>query len=142
VHGDYRLGNTMFAADAPARLIAIFDWEMATIGDPLADLGYTMVHWIERGDRVGRFNLQNVTTLPGFPSRQELIARYEQLSGRSMRALDWYVTLALWKAVVFMEGNYKRAVSGSTDDPYLKSFGEGVLELAQRALQVTRHGFG
>jgi aminoglycoside phosphotransferase (APT) family kinase protein len=141
VHGDYRLGNTMFAAGAPARLIAIFDWEMATIGDPLADVGYMMIHWTQPGDDVGRFNLHTVTTLPGFPTRQELISRYEQRSGRSMQALSWYVTLALWKAVVFMEGNYKRAVAGSTDDPYLKAFGEGVVELAQRALRVTREGF-
>jgi aminoglycoside phosphotransferase (APT) family kinase protein len=141
VHGDYRLGNTMFAADSPARLVAILDWEMATIGDPLADVGYMMIHWTRPGDVVGRFNLHSVTTLPGFPSREELIERYEQRSGRSMRALNWYVTLALWKAVVFMEGNYKRAVAGSTDDPYLKTFGEGVLELARRAVQVTQHGF-
>jgi aminoglycoside phosphotransferase (APT) family kinase protein len=141
VHGDYRLGNTMFAGGAPARLIAIFDWEMAAIGDPLADVGYMMIHWTQPGDQIGKFNLQSVTTLPGFPSRQQLIERYEQRSGRSMHALSWYVTLALWKAVVFMEGNYKRAVQGSTDDPYLKTFGEGVLELAQRALHVTRHGF-
>ena len=141
VHGDYRLGNTMFAHGAPARLIAIFDWEMATVGDPLADVGYMMIHWIQADDPVGRFNLQSVTTLPGFPSRQEMIARYEECSGRTMQALDWYVTLALWKAVVFMEGNYKRATAGSTDDPYLKAFGEGVLELAERALSVTRDGF-
>jgi aminoglycoside phosphotransferase (APT) family kinase protein len=141
VHGDYRLGNTMFASRAPARLIAIFDWEMATIGDPLADLGYTMIHWTQPGDQIGRFNLQSVTAREGFPSRQGLIDRYEQRSGRSMQALSWYVTLALWKAVVFMEGNYKRAVSGSTDDPYLKTFGEGVLELARRAQLVTREGF-
>jgi aminoglycoside phosphotransferase (APT) family kinase protein len=141
VHGDYRLGNTMLAHGAPARLVAIFDWEMATIGDPLADIGYMMLHWVEPGDHVGRFTLQSVTNRPGFPSRKEMIARYEERSGRSMRALDWYVTLALWKAVVFMEGNYKRAVSGATDDPYLKSFGEGVVELADRALEVTRNGF-
>jgi aminoglycoside phosphotransferase (APT) family kinase protein len=141
VHGDYRLGNTMFARGAPARLIAIFDWEMATIGDPLADLGYMMIHWTQPGDQIGKFNLQSVTARPGFPSRQELIDRYEERSGRSMHALGWYVTLALWKAVVFMEGNYKRAVTGSTDDPYLKSFGEGVVELARRALQVTVEGF-
>jgi aminoglycoside phosphotransferase (APT) family kinase protein len=140
VHGDYRLGNTMFDRQAPARLIAIFDWEMATIGDPLADLGYMVMHWTEAGDEVGRFNLHSVTTLPGFPGRHELIARYEERAGRSMRALNWYVTLALWKAVVFMEGNYKRAVSGATDDPYLKTFGEGVVELAHRALKVSREG--
>src|ERR1700674_3945271 len=102
---------------------------MATIGDPLADVGYMMMHWTQRGDSVGKFNLQNVTTRQGFPTREEMIARYEQRSGRSMRALNWYVTLALWKAIVFMEGNYKRAVTGATDDPYLKSFGEGVVRL-------------
>ncbi len=141
VHGDYRLGNTMFASGTPARLIAIFDWEMATIGDPLADVGYMMIHWTQPGDDTGRFNLQSVTTRPGFPGRHELIERYEERSGRSMQALSWYVALALWKAIVFMEGNYKRAISGSTDDPYLKSFGEGVLELARRALRVTQEGF-
>ncbi len=142
VHGDYRLGNTMLAAAGPARLVAIFDWEMATIGDPLADLGYLMIHWLERGDPpIGSFNLQSVTSLPGFPTRQQLIARYEERSGRSMHALNWYVTLALWKAVVFMEGNYKRALAGSTDDPFLQSFGDGVAQLARRAADVTQNGF-
>jgi aminoglycoside phosphotransferase (APT) family kinase protein len=140
VHGDYRLGNTMFAAGAPARLAAIFDWEMATIGDPLADLGYLIMSWTQPGDPASKFMLQRVTMLPGFPTRQELISRYEERSGRSMKAVNWYVTLALWKAVVFMEGNYKRALAGSTDDPYLKSFGDGVIEIAQRAVRVSEHG--
>jgi len=140
VHGDYRLGNTMMAPTPPAHLKAIFDWEMATIGDPLADVGYMMLHWIRPGDKVGYFNLQSVTMLDGFPSREEMIARYERRSGRSMQALNWYVTLALWKAIVFMEGNYKRAITGATDDPYLKSFGEGVLELARRAVEVSQNG--
>jgi aminoglycoside phosphotransferase (APT) family kinase protein len=69
-----------------------------------------------------------------------MIARYEERSGRSMQALNWYLTLAIWKAIVFMEGNYKRAISGATDDPYLKSFGEGVIELADRALEVSQRG--
>jgi aminoglycoside phosphotransferase (APT) family kinase protein len=140
VHGDYRLGNTMFAAQAPAQLIAIFDWEMATIGDPLADLGYMVMQWAQPDDPPSKFNLHTVTRLEGFPTRGELVSRYEERSGRSMGALNWYVTLALWKAVVFMEGNYKRAVAGSTDDPYLKSFGEGVIEIAQRAVSVSQHG--
>jgi aminoglycoside phosphotransferase (APT) family kinase protein len=142
VHGDYRLGNTILAGEAPARLLAILDWEMATIGDPLADVGYMMIHWTQADDpQDSKFNLQRVTAQPGFPTRQELVQRYEERSGRSMQSLDWYVTLALWKAVAFMEGNYKRAISGSTDDPYLKTFGDGVVELAQRALNVTRDGF-
>jgi aminoglycoside phosphotransferase (APT) family kinase protein len=140
VHGDYRLGNTMFATTAPAQLVAIFDWEMATIGDPLADLGYVVMHWTQPDDPPSKFNLHTVTRLEGFPTREELVARYEERSGRSMRALNWYVTLALWKAIVFMEGNYKRALAGSTDDPYLKTFGDGVIEIAQRALHASQHG--
>jgi aminoglycoside phosphotransferase (APT) family kinase protein len=140
VHGDYRLGNTMFAPEAPARLKAIFDWEMATIGDPLADLGYMVMHWTQPDDPESKFNLHTVTRQQGFPTREDLVSRYEQRSGRSMQALNWYVTLALWKAIVFMEGNYKRALAGSTDDPYLKAFGDGVIEIAQRALHVSQHG--
>jgi aminoglycoside phosphotransferase (APT) family kinase protein len=141
VHGDYRLGNMMFADGTPPRLTAILDWEMATIGDPLADIGYLMVHWVQSTDTKSRFAMHTVTDRPGFPTRQEMVARYEERSGRSVSSLDWYVTLAMWKASVFMEGNYKRAVMGTTDDPWLKTFGEGVVELAQRALHVTQHGF-
>jgi aminoglycoside phosphotransferase (APT) family kinase protein len=136
VHGDYRLGNTMMAPQAPARLVAIFDWEMATIGDPLADLGYLCTLWVDRDDPpLGMFELSAVTRQEGFPARAELVARYEERSGRSMTDIRWYQTLALWKSIVFMEGNYKRAVSGTTDDPWLKQFGEGVVELAGRAEQ-------
>jgi len=141
VHGDYRLGNTIYAGRSPAQLTAILDWEMATIGDPLADIGYLMIHWVQASDPPNRFTLHNVTTQPGFPSRAELVGRYERRTGRSMNSLDWYVTLAMWKSAVFMEGNYKRAMAGTTDDPWLKTFGEGVVELAHRALDVTRHGF-
>jgi aminoglycoside phosphotransferase (APT) family kinase protein len=142
VHGDYRLGNTMYAAQAPARLAAVLDWEMATIGDPLADIGYLCMMWTEAGDDTGglRGHLGAVTQAEGFPTRAELIARYEEGSGRSMQDVRWYTTLALWKSVVFMEGNYKRAIAGMTDDPYLKTFGDGVLELARQAETVAHGG--
>ena len=140
VHGDYRLGNTIISRTAPARLAAILDWEMATIGDPWADVGYLMIQWVQAGDPPSAFNLHDVTRQPGFPSRQAMVARYEQRSGRSVGDLDWYVVLALWKAVVFMEGNYKRAISGAHDDPFLRSFGDGVAELAQRAIDVCARG--
>jgi aminoglycoside phosphotransferase (APT) family kinase protein len=140
VHGDYRLGNAMFATNSPARLAAIFDWEMATIGDPLADVGYLCALWVDRHDPTGgMFELSSITREDGFPLREELVARYEERSGRSMTDIRWYRTLALWKSIVFMEGNYKRAVTGATDDPYLKGFGDGVLQLAQRA-QALAHG--
>ena len=140
VHGDYRLGNTIFAADAPARLQSVLDWEMATIGDPLADLGYLCMMWAEATDPEEglRSALGNVTRAEGFPTRAELIDRYEQRSGRAMGDIRWYTVLALWKSVVFMEGNYKRALAGATDDPYLKQFGDGVIELATQAEAVTR----
>jgi aminoglycoside phosphotransferase (APT) family kinase protein len=139
VHGDYRLGNTMVADDPPGRLIAIFDWEMATIGDPLADVGYLTITWAQEGDPDSMFSaLGAVTRREGFPARDELIAHYEERSGRSMTDLRWYQALALWKAVVFMEGNYKRSLAGTTDDPYLKLFDEGVPMLAEAAHQVIR----
>jgi aminoglycoside phosphotransferase (APT) family kinase protein len=136
VHGDYRLGNVMFAGEAPARLVGVFDWEMATIGDPLSDLGYLLMTWSEAGDPPRRFELAPVTRLPGFPPRAELVARYEELSGRAVPDVRWYVVLALWKATVFMEGNYRRALEGRTDDPYLRGFGDGVVELAARAREL------
>ena len=141
VHGDFRLGNTIFAPASPARLAAVLDWEMATIGDPLADLGYLCMMWTEAGDATGgmRDSLGAVTRAEGFPTRAELIGLYEERSGRSMSDIRWYMTLALWKSVVFMEGNYKRAIAGTTDDPYLKQFGDGVLELASQA-EAVAHG--
>ena len=127
----------MFAPDAPARIVAVFDWEMATIGDPLADLGYLTAVWCARDDpSLGRFELSPVTRGEGFSSRAELVARYEERSGRTMTDLRWYQALALWKATIFMEGNYRRAVTGATDDPYLKGFGESVLDLAEHAREV------
>ena len=77
--------------------------------------------------------LSAVTRREGFPSRDELIGLYEEASGRSVSSLRWYQTLALWKAAVFMEGNYKRSLAGTTDDPYLKLFDEGVPALAEAA---------
>ena len=135
VHGDYRLGNTMVADDLPGRVVAIFDWELATIGDPLADVGYLTVTWIERNDPSDTMfsALSAVTRREGFPTRDELIGLYEEATGRSVSNLRWYQTLALWKAAVFMEGNYKRSLAGTTDDPYLKLFDEGVPALAEAA---------
>ncbi len=140
VHGDYRLGNTMVAADPPGRVIAIFDWELATIGDPLADLGYMTVTWVARDDPEDTMfsSLSAVTRGQGFPTREEMISRYEERSGRPMGALNWYQALALWKAAVFMEGNYKRFLAGSTDDSFLAIFDEGVPALAEKAWEIAQ----
>jgi aminoglycoside phosphotransferase (APT) family kinase protein len=138
VHGDYRLGNVMVADDAPARVVAIFDWELSTIGDPLADVGYLTVTWAEPDDPADMSfsSLSAATRRSGFLTRAELTARYEDGSGRSVSALNWYQALALWKAAVFMEGNYKRFTMGASDDQYLALFDEGVPALAEKAREV------
>ncbi len=142
VHGDYRLGNTMFAPREPAELVAIFDWELATIGDPLADVGYLAATWAQPGDEEAGtvFALGAVTMEPGFPTREELIARYEEVSGRSMRDVRWYATLALWKAAIFLEGSYRRLLAGTTDDPFFALLDRGVPTLAERAWNVAGGG--
>jgi aminoglycoside phosphotransferase (APT) family kinase protein len=142
VHGDYRLGNVMVANEAPARLIAIFDWELSTIGDPLADVGYLTVTWAEADDPadISYSSLSAATRREGFLTRDELVARYEEGSRRPVSMLGWYQALALWKAAVFMEGNYKRFKAGATDDPYLGLFDEGVPALAKKAREVALAG--
>jgi aminoglycoside phosphotransferase (APT) family kinase protein len=138
VHGDYRLGNLMIGNEAPARVVAIFDWELSTIGDPLADLGYLTATWAQAGDPedIAYWSLSVATRREGFMKRDELLARYEELSGRSMAAVNWYQTLALWRAAVFMEGNYKRFSMGNSDDPYLGLFDTGVPALAEKAREI------
>jgi aminoglycoside phosphotransferase (APT) family kinase protein len=135
VHGDYRLGNTMFSPDA--RLVAIFDWELATIGDPLADVGYLVAGWAEPGDAEDPlFGFGAVTRLPGFPTRAELIDRYQQHSSRSMTDVRWYTTLALWKSAVFLEGSYKRRLAGTTEDAFFDRLETGVPAIAERAWAI------
>jgi aminoglycoside phosphotransferase (APT) family kinase protein len=140
VHGDYRLGNVMFAPRAPARLVAVFDWELATIGDPLADIGYLVATWAQPGDPDFEVALHDVTRQPGFPTREELIARYEQMTGRSMSDVAWYTTLALWKSAIFLEGSYKRRLAGTADDPFFDLLERGVPQLAERAWAAAQGG--
>jgi aminoglycoside phosphotransferase (APT) family kinase protein len=139
VHGDYRLGNSMFAPGAPARLAAIFDWELATIGDPLADVGYLVATWSQPGDPDDvPFSLDDATRRPGFASRAELIERYEAATGRSLSDVRWYMTLALWKAAVFLEGSYKRRLAGTTDDAFFDTLKTGVPAIAERAWAISQ----
>jgi aminoglycoside phosphotransferase (APT) family kinase protein len=132
VHGDYKMDNVVFAADPPARLAAILDWEMATLGDPLADLGYLMVFWSEPGEDNVRGLLQP-TQLPGFATRAELIERYEAVTGFAMTDLTFYRTLALWKLAILSEGLYKRYLAGKADSDWFAVLEESVPTMARRA---------
>ena len=140
VHGDYKLDNVMFAGDGsePARLLAILDWEMSTLGDPLADLGWMISFWREADDPVVEVfaRTTQVTELPGFSSRADLIERYARGTGRRVESLDWYVVLAVWKLAILLEGSYARHLAGMTDDPFFAHMEQGVPALAQRALEV------
>jgi aminoglycoside phosphotransferase (APT) family kinase protein len=134
VHGDFRLGNVMFAPDRPPRVVAVLDWEMAALGDPLADLGYLVATYARPGDGDNpMLRLSHVTRGDGFPERDVLRARYEDATGRRTAGLEFYEVLALWKSAIFLEGNWRRFLAQSTDDDWLASLEEGVPALARQA---------
>jgi aminoglycoside phosphotransferase (APT) family kinase protein len=138
VHGDFKLDNVMFDGKAPgAKVIAVFDWEMSTIGDPLADLGWLLSYWLESSDSAERKRVTTaVTTEPGFLSRREMLDRYEAKTGRKMTDFAFYEAFAIFKLAIIMEGSYSRFVRGQTDDPLFVAMKEHVPALADEAWKV------
>jgi len=133
VHGDYKLDNVAFAPHSPARLVAILDWEMATIGDPLADLGFLTATWLQGDDPERLLGLSRAPTEPGYPTRAQLVERYASASGLDVERLPWYQSLALWKLAILLEGSYRRFRAGTTDDPFFARLESGVPSLAAQA---------
>jgi aminoglycoside phosphotransferase (APT) family kinase protein len=140
VHGDYKIDNLIFALrDGRPHAEAIVDWEMATLGDPLADLGFLTAVWSEPGeDPAVLLGLSQITTTPGFDSRSGLARRYAERTGHDLRHLRWYQVLAVWKLAILLEGSYKRHVAGTTDDSWFEGLAAGVPMLLQRAGELTR----
>lgn len=138
VHGDYKLDNVMFAPAPPARLLAILDWEMSTLGDPMADVGWMASFWLDPDDPGDDLlaRTASVTRLPGFLRRADLVQRYADATGLDVSALDWYIVLAIWKLAILLEGSYARHLARMTDDPFFAQMEQGVPMLAQRALEV------
>jgi aminoglycoside phosphotransferase (APT) family kinase protein len=133
VHGDYKLDNCILSPDG--RIRAVLDWELCTLGDPLADLGQFLVYWPEPGERSP---LDHAPTLaPGFPTRAELRARYGEATGRDLSQLDFYVSFAYWKLACILEGVYARYLAGAMgdDDFDLSTYPERIGWLASRSLQ-------
>jgi aminoglycoside phosphotransferase (APT) family kinase protein len=132
----------VLAEGRPTRIVGILDWEMSTIGDPIADLGYLLSFWREPEDEADRVlsSQFDLTRQRGFPSRDELAARYAERSGRHVEDVTWYEVLATWKLAILLEGSYARHLAGVTDDPFFELLGEGVPALARRALEVAGAG--
>ncbi|GGQ59059.1 phosphotransferase family protein [Streptomyces flaveolus] len=137
VHGDYRMGNLMFAPQAPAGVLAVLDWEMATLGDPLADLGYLTATYSEAGAPSTPLELTPVTRAPGYLTRLQLAERYRSRTGLDLTPLPWYQTLALWKAAIFCEAIYTRWRRGERphDTDFGPSLETGVPRLLEAAAQ-------
>ncbi len=110
VHGDYRLDNCMVNSDG--HLIAVLDWEICTLGDPLADLGLLMVYWTGPDDETSAWNSGSTGTV-GFLNRDDLAQRYGALTGRDLSNLDYYVAFAYWKLACIVEGVYARYLDGA-----------------------------
>jgi aminoglycoside phosphotransferase (APT) family kinase protein len=110
VHGDYRLDNTMLERNGD--VAAVLDWEICTLGDPLADLGLLCVYWTGPSDAVSAWTA-SATTAPGFWNRAQLVERYAAVSGRDVSNLDFYVSFAYWKLACILEGVYARYLAGA-----------------------------
>ncbi|MGH7898091.1 MAG: phosphotransferase family protein, partial [Candidatus Binatia bacterium] len=110
VHGDYRIGNCISSPEG--KIAAVLDWEICTLGDPLADVGYVMATWSEASDSMAA-SPGVPSLLPGFPTRRELLERYARRSGREVSTIDYFTAFALWKSVCIIEGVYARYVGGA-----------------------------
>lgn len=135
VHGDYRLDNCM--VDETGEVIAVLDWEICTLGDPLADLGVLMVYWSEPSDSIGGL-LGGATTVEGFPTRAELVEAYQEAGGRPVGNLDYYVAFGYWKLACILEGVYIRYKAGAMGDDGAdaEAFGDTVRLLGQASLDA------
>jgi aminoglycoside phosphotransferase (APT) family kinase protein len=137
VHGDYRFGNMTFDPTDPGRVVAIFDWEMATLGDPLSDLWYALITWVEASDSDATpDHFPRWTAEPGFMSRAELIDAYATASGRDVASIDFYQVLALTKLAVISEGIFKRHQMGQTVGKTFKALARATEPLARWARAI------
>ena len=137
MHGDYQFANVMFHHGAPARMAAIVDWEMGTVGDPLLDLAWVVMGWPDgtAGSGAGR-RVSGYVDYTGMPGRDDLLERYATVSGRDVEEIDYYVILARFKMAIVLEGGYARYVAGGADNPKMEAFGPVVLDMAEAAAEL------
>ena len=137
VHNDYKLDNLMLDLNDPGRVEAVLDWEMATVGDPLVDLGCVMCYWPEAGDPPARRDaLSSITTLPGWFTRAQLVNRYARLTGRNLSRLGYYEVFGIFKIAVVLQQIYFRYHRGQTRDERFRNFDQRVRGLVEIAAAV------
>ncbi len=133
MHGDYHISNVMFRHDSP-ELAAVVDWELATVGDPLVDLGWLVATWPDKTGR-GNVGVQVIEPFDGFPDTNELIERYAKRSTRDMSHIDWYVVLACFKLGLILEGTYARAHAGKAPMSTGQALHNSCVALLRQAMQ-------
>lgn len=137
MHGDYQFANVMYAHGTPGRLAAIVDWEMTTIGDPLLDVAWALLGYDGEDPKDTGFYLP----MDGMPTRSELLAHYEKVSGLSTENIHYYLVLANWKLGIVLEKTYAAAVNGGTADPkVVEAFGAMVPDLIATAARLAQSG--
>jgi aminoglycoside phosphotransferase (APT) family kinase protein len=138
VHGDFRIDNMLIRPEPEPAIAAVVDWEMSTLGDPLADLGLSLVYWIEPGedDLLSRGAGESVTTGPGFLTRDQVAARYAELTGRDLSRLDYYMAFGCFKLAVVLEGIHARFLQHKTVGEGFEREGEAVATLIRRAHEL------
>ncbi len=138
VHGDYKLDNVMFAPGTPPELVSVFDWELSTLGDPRADLGWMLVYWYDEKDPPPAVPELTATFMAseGYPTRLELVDRYESLTGITFEHERFYRALAVYKLGALGEMFLRRYLEGNSDDPMYPKMEERVPALADRALRI------
>ena len=140
VHNDLKLDNTMIDPEDPDRVVALLDWDMTTLGDPLIDLGTLLGYWAQADDPPERGATIAVTAQPGFPSRRQLSERYAERRGVDLRAIPWYEAFAVWKTAVVLQQIYIRFVRGQTQDARFELLGTRVPILIRLAASVAAAG--
>ena len=141
LHNDYKLDNLMVAADDPATPVAVLDWDMATRGDPLVDLGYLLNFWNEEGDNPRWHQVSRMPTdHEGFPTRAEVVERYARRTGLDLEAVTWYHVFGVFKLVVIVQQIYIRFLHGQTQDQRFKGYDERVRDLAKKGVMLMTAG--
>ncbi|CAN2189406.1 COG3173 Predicted aminoglycoside phosphotransferase [Candidatus Nanopelagicaceae bacterium] len=133
IHGDWRIDNVVFDLQQ-ARIVGVLDWELATVGDPLMDLGSALAYWVDRDDEPAFASLRRQPShLPGMPTREEFVARYLQLSGRVCADFTFYEVFGLFRLAVIIQQIWARYRAGQTTNPAFAGFGDAVNTLINRA---------